>query len=308
MNNHLVEKINELKTKKNATIFAHYYTDEKVQEVADFLGDSLSLSIKAKDISCDIILFAGVHFMAETAKILVPEKKVLLPVMDAGCSLADSCSYEGLYALKKAHPDALVVSYVNTGIDIKSLTDICCTSSNAVKVIKSIPEDREIIFCPDRNLGNYVKKITGRNNIILWDGACKVHEKFSKENLSKLKQNHPNAKIMIHPECREEVVEMGDFVGSTAAMITFASSTDSEEFIVVTESGILCELKKQLPSKKFIPLSSDDGEKCNKCLDMRKITLENIYDTLLRETPEIVVDENMRIKAQKAINNMIAIR
>ncbi|MBQ0080141.1 MAG: quinolinate synthase NadA [Alistipes sp.] len=308
MNNELVEKIQCLKEHKNATIFSHFYTDPSVQVVADFLGDSLSLSIKAKDVKSQIILFAGVHFMAETAKILVPQKKVLIPVLDAGCSLADSCSYQELLDLKKKYPNAIVVSYVNTGIDIKSLTDVCCTSSNAVKVINSIPQDREIIFCPDRNLGNYVKKITGRKNLILWDGACKVHERFSAKNLIKAKQLYKDAEVLIHPECKEEVVEMGDFVGSTAAMITYAKASSATRFIVVTESGILCELKKQIPSKEFIPLVTIEGDSCNKCMDMRKITLENIYYTLKNETPEVIVDEKMRQKAERAINNMIAIK
>lgn len=305
----LKNRIEELKRSKHAVILAHYYTLPEVQEIADFLGDSLALSIKARDTDADIILFAGVHFMAETAKVLSPEKKVLIPCLDAGCSLAESCDADAFAAFKAEHPNHKVVSYVNTTVGVKALTDICCTSSNALKVVESIPADQPIIFAPDRNLGSYIKKLTGRENIVLWNGACHVHEEFSLEKILELKHKYPYAKTVVHPECRAYIVEIADFVGSTAAILEYCGKTDSDEFIVVTESGILCEMRRRFPHKRFIPappLDSTCG--CNDCRYMKMITLENICAALESETPEITIDEQVRREAERSILNMIKIK
>ena len=273
-------RIDELKRRKRAVILAHYYTTPEVQEAADFLGDSLALSVKAQSVDADIILFAGVHFMAETAKVLCPDKKVLIPCSEAGCSLAESCDEKDFAAFKAKYPGHTVVSYVNTTVGVKALTDICCTSSNALKVVQSIPADRPIIFAPDRNLGGYIKKLTGRENIVLWDGACHVH---------------PAAKVVVHPECRAYIVEVADFVGSTAAILDYCGRSGADEFIVVTESGILAEMKKRYPGKTFIPASPDDETcGCNNCKYMKMVTLENICACLENESPEIVLDEEVR--------------
>ena len=240
----LINRINELKKQKNAVILAHYYTSEDVQAVADFLGDSLALSIKAQEIDAPVILFAGVNFMAETAKVLCPEKKVLIPVPEAGCSLAESCQPEEFAAFKAKYPDHTVVSYVNTSVGIKALTDICCTSTNALQVVQSIPADRPIIFGPDRNLGAYIKKLTGRENMVIWNGACTVHEEFSYERLMKLKAQYPAAKVVAHPECPARLLTEADYIGSTAGILTWCGKDQAQEFIVVTEPGILTEMKK----------------------------------------------------------------
>lgn len=302
-------RIEELKCTKRAVVLAHYYTLPEVQEVADFLGDSLALAVKAQSVDADIILFAGVHFMAETAKVLCPDKKVLIPCPEAGCSLADSCDAEAFAAFKAQYPDHKVVSYVNTTVGVKALTDICCTSSNALKVVQSIPEDQPLIFAPDRNLGSYIQKQTGRQNMVLWDGACHVHEEFSLEKLLTLKHEHPQAKVIVHPECRSYIVEVADFVGSTGAMLTYCGESDAQEFIVVTESGILAELRKRYPHKTFIPAPPDDETcGCNNCRYMKMVTLENICSTLENETPAVELDETIRRKAERSIRNMIAIK
>ena len=305
----LSRRIQELKREKNAVILAHYYTLPEVQAVADFLGDSLALSVRAQSVDADIILFAGVHFMAETAKVLCPEKKVLIPCLEAGCSLAESCDAVDFAAFKAQHPGHTVVSYVNTTVGVKALTDICCTSSNALKVVESIPVDQPIIFAPDRNLGAYIQKLTGRQNMVIWDGACHVHEEFSLEKLLKLKKEHPAAKIVVHPECRAYIIEVADFVGSTAAILDFCGKSDADEFIVVTESGILAEMKKRYPSKTFIPAPPDDETcSCNNCKYMKMVTLENICSCLENESPEIVLDESVRRSAERSILNMIEIK
>lgn len=305
----LREKIEQLKREKNAVILAHYYTTPDVQEVADFLGDSLALSIEAQKVDADIILFAGVHFMAETAKVLCPDKKVLIPCLEAGCSLADSCDARDLAAFKKRYPGYKVVSYVNTTVGVKALTDICCTSANALKVVKSIPADQPIIFAPDRNLGAYIQKLTGRENMVIWDGACHVHEEFSLEKLLQLKIEHPEAKIVAHPECRAYILEVADFVGSTSAILNYCGQSDAKEFIVVTEAGILNEMKRLYPDKTFIPAPPDDATcACNNCKYMKMVTLENIYECLQKESPEIIIDEELRRKAERSILNMIRIK
>ena len=305
----LKTEIERLKHEKNAVILAHYYTLPEVQEVADFLGDSLALSIEAQKTDARIILFAGVHFMAETAKVLSPEKKVLLPNLEAGCSLAESCDAAAFAAFKAKYPGYKVVSYVNTSVGVKALTDVCCTSSNALKVVESIPADQPIIFAPDRNLGSYIQKLTGRENMVIWDGACHVHEEFSLEKILELKRQHPAAQVVVHPECRAYIVQVADFVGSTAAVLDYCGKSSAREFIVVTEAGILTEMKRRYPEKTFIPAPPDDEAcGCNNCRYMKMITLENIFTTLRDEQPEISLDEEVRRRAERSILNMIAIK
>ena len=302
-----IEKIEELKREKGVVILAHYYCRPEVQSVADFLGDSLALSVKARDIDAKTILFAGVHFMGETAKVLSPEKKVLIPNPEATCSLAESCPAADFAKFKLQYPDALVVAYVNTTVGVKALTDICCTSSNALQVVESIPEDKQIIFAPDRNLGSYIQKVTGRKNMILWDGACHVHEKFSKEGILELKKLYPEAKVVVHPECRGEVAELADYCGSTAGILSYCGANDCDTFIVVTEPGILAEMEKKYPQKKFIPAPSVEGKACNECEYMKMITLDSIIKCLENESPEIKLDEDTRKKASKSIEAMVKI-
>lgn len=302
------ERIKELKKQKGAVILAHYYTSAEVQAVADFLGDSLALSVKAKEIDAPIILFAGVNFMAETAKVLCPEKTVLIPVPEAGCSLAESCDAKDFALFKEQYPGHKVVSYVNTSVGVKALTDVCCTSTNALKVVQSIPEDQPIIFGPDRNLGGYIKKLTGRSNMVIWDGACDVHEKFSLDKILQLKKEHPEAKTVVHPECPAAIADIADYVGSTAGILEYCGKSDSSEFIVVTEPGILVEMEKRYPDKKFIPAPAVHDATCNECRYMKMITLENILSCLENEAPEVILDEDVRQAAERAINNMVAIR
>ncbi len=305
----LSHRIEELKRKKKAVILAHYYTLPEVQRAADFLGDSLALAIEAQSVDAEIILFAGVHFMAETAKVLCPDKKVLIPCREAGCSLAESCDAAALAAFKAKYPGHKVVSYVNTTVEVKALTDVCCTSSNALQVVRSIPEEQPIIFAPDRNLGSYIRKLTGRENMVLWDGACHVHEEFSLERLLALKREHPEARVVAHPECRAYIVETADFMGSTAAILDYCGKSGAQEFIVVTEAGILAEMQRRYPEKHFIPAPPDDEScGCNNCRYMKMVTLENIIACLENESPEIVLDEEVRRKAERSILNMIAIR
>ena len=304
----MIERINELKRQKNIVILAHYYTSPEVQEVADFLGDSLALSIKASEIDAPIILFAGVNFMAETAKVLCPDKKVLIPVPEAGCSLAESCEAEAFAAFKAGYPDHTVVSYVNTSVGVKALTDICCTSSNALEIVKSIPADKPIIFGPDRNLGAYIKKLTGRDNMVIWNGACNVHEEFSLEKLLQVKAQHPGAKTVVHPECPAAMIEEADYVGSTAGILEYCGKSEATEFIVVTEAGIITEMQKRFPEKTFIPAPAVHEAKCNECHYMKMVNLENILKCMEEETPEIILDEETRQAAEKAIKNMVAVR
>ena len=303
-----LKDIKELKKQKGAVILAHYYTSKEVQDVADFLGDSLALSIKAKEIDAPIILFAGVNFMAETAKVLCTDKKVLLPVPEAGCTLAESCQPEDFAAFKAKYPGYKVVSYVNTSVGVKALTDVCCTSTNALKVVQSIPADQPVIFGPDRNLGHYIKKLTGRDNMVIWDGACHVHEKFSLEKILKVKEQHPQAKVVVHPECPDALVNIADYVGSTAGILDFCGADEATEYIVVTESGIIVEMEKRFPEKKFIPAPAVHEASCNECHYMKMVTLENILACLENESPEVNLDEEVRQAAQRAIENMIAIR
>lgn len=303
----LVQRIEELKREKGVVILAHYYTRPEVQQVADFLGDSLALSVKARDIEAKTILFAGVHFMGETAKVLSPEKRVLIPNPEATCSLAESCRAEEFAKFKAQHPEALVVSYVNTTVGVKALTDICCTSSNALQVVESIPADKPIIFAPDKNLGSYIQKVTGRQNMILWNGACHVHEKFSKNGILELKKSHPEAKVVVHPECRGEVADLADYCGSTAGILSYCGESDCDTFIVVTEPGILAEMEKKYPQKKFIPAPSVEGKACNECEYMKMITLDSIIACLENESPTIELDVETRQKASKSIEAMVKV-
>lgn len=300
--NNLKQKIETLKKEKNAIILAHYYTLPEVQEVADFVGDSLGLARKAAETDADIILFAGVHFMAETAKILNPTKKVLVPDMSAGCSLADSCKAEKLAEYKEKHPGYKVLSYVNCSAAVKALSDLIVTSGNALKLVNQLPQDEKIIFVPDGNLGDYINQKTGRE-MILWDGACCVHDHYEVEQLEKMKAEYPNAIVVAHPECRREMLEMVDFIGSTAAMLNFISENEAKEFIVVTESGILYEMQKRNPDKVFHTLY--EGAPDHDCINMKKNNLENIYQVLLEEKPELLMDEELRRKALIPIQRML---
>lgn len=305
----LKEKIEALKRERNAVILAHYYTEGDVQDVADFVGDSLALSQKAATTDADVILFAGVHFMGETAKILSPQKTVLMPDMAAGCSLADSCRADDFAAFIAAHPGHTVISYVNTTAEVKALTDIVCTSSNAVQIVQSLPADEPIIFGPDRNLGNYIRNITGRENMLIWDGACHVHEEFSLEKILELKAEYPHAKILTHPECKRPIILVSDYVGSTAGLLKFATEdTTTDTYIVVTEPGVLHQMKKAAPGKTFIPAPPMDSTcGCNDCSFMKLVTLKKMADALERMEPEIVIPEDIRVKAEGSIRRMLDI-
>lgn len=301
------EEIRQMCRDKNAIIMAHYYTDGEIQNIADFVGDSLALAQKAAETEADIIVMCGVHFMGETCKILCPGKKVLVPDPEATCSLAESCPADKFSEFVKAHPGHTVISYVNTTAATKAVTDVVVTSSNARQIVESFPQDTPIIFGPDKNLGGYINSITGRN-MLLWDGACHVHERFSLEKILQLKAQHPNAKILVHPECKGPVVKVADKVGSTAALLKFSISDDATEFIVATESGILHEMQKSCPDKTFIPAPPDDSTcACNECNYMKMITMQKLYDCLKNESPEINVDSEVAVKAVRPIRKMLEI-
>lgn len=303
----LKSEIRKLCKEKNAVIMAHYYTEGVIQDVADFVGDSLALAQKAATTETDIIVMCGVHFMGETNKILCPNKKVLVPDLNATCSLAESCPADKFEKFVKEHPGYTVISYVNTTAATKAVTDVVVTSSNARQIVESLPKEEKIIFGPDQNLGNYINSITGRN-MLLWNGACHIHEKFSVEKIIELKKLHPEAKVLAHPECKGAVLKLADVVGSTAALLKYAVNSEEKEFIVATESGILHEMKKSCPNKNFIPAPPNDSTcACNECNYMRMITLEKLYNTLKYEWPEIIVDEEVAIKAVKPIHKMLEI-
>lgn len=298
--------IDTLKKEKKAVILAHYYQDSDIQDIADYIGDSLGLARKAAQTDADIIVFAGVHFMAETAKILNPTKKVLIPDLNAGCSLSDSCPPSLFKSFKEKHPDHIVISYINCSAGIKALSDIICTSSNARAIVDSLPIDQKIIFAPDKNLGGYINKVTGRN-MVLWNGACMVHEIFSLEKITRLKQRHPDAKLIAHPECEESVLSIADFIGSTTELLKFTQTNKSNTFIVATESGILHKMIEQAPSKTFIAAPPDNACACNECPHMKRNTLEKIYNCLKYEQPEILMDESLRLAAKRPIDRMMEI-
>lgn len=306
-----IDYINEIKRlakEKNAIIMAHYYQTKDIQDIADFIGDSLALAQQAKKTDAKIIVMCGVHFMAETAKILCPDRKVLIPDPTAGCSLADSCKAEDLAAFKAQHPDHMVISYVNTSADVKALTDICVTSSNAEKIVAALPQDAKIIFGPDRNLGSYINKVTHRD-MLLWNGACHVHEKFSIEQLAELKKLYPNSKVLAHPECKAALIAMADVVGSTQALLNYAKKSDEQEFLVATEAGILFEMEKACPQKHFIPVPPEVSEgkscACNECNYMRQNTIKKLYECLLNESNEVIVPLHIAEKAIGCIDKML---
>ncbi len=302
-----IEEINKLRTEKNAVILAHYYQEDAIQDIADFVGDSLALAQKAASTDADIIVFAGVHFMAETAKILNPEKKVLLPDLKAGCSLAESCPPADFEAFKKQHPDHIVVSYVNTSAEIKALTDIVCTSSNAEKIIDSIPEDQPIIFAPDRNLGAWLNKKTGRN-MLLWDGACMVHEAFSIDKILKLYAENPGSEIIAHPESEAHLLKVAKYVGSTSGLLNYVKNSNNKTFIVATEVGILHQMRQENPDKVLIPAPvEDDSCNCSECFYMKMNTMKKLYLCLKHELPAIDVEPELSKKALVSIERMLEI-
>ncbi|NET59685.1 MAG: quinolinate synthase NadA [Symploca sp. SIO2E6] len=303
--NDLFAAIEDLKQELNAVILAHYYQEPDIQDIADYIGDSLGLSQQAAATDAEVIVFAGVHFMAETAKILNPHKLVLLPDLDAGCSLADSCPPQEFAAFKAAHPDHLVVSYINCSAAIKAMSDIICTSSNSVKIVQQIPPDQPIIFAPDKNLGRYVMEQTGRN-LVLWEGACIVHEIFSEKKIVQLKIEHPEAEIIAHPECEQAVLRHADYIGSTTGLLKYCQATAAEQFIVATEPGIIHQMQKDAPHKQFIPAPAMNNCACNECPHMRLNTLEKLYLAMKHRTPEITLPEDIRVAALKPIQRMLA--
>ena len=297
-------EIENLKKEKNAVVLAHYYQEPDIQDVADFIGDSLGLAQQAARTEADIIVFAGVHFMAETAKILNPGKKVLLPDLHAGCSLSDSCPPPIFKKFREKHPDHLVISYINCSAGIKALSDIICTSSNARQIVESLPSEQKIIFAPDKNLGAYINKVSGRD-MVLWNGACMVHEIFSLEKITRLKERHPDAKVIAHPECEDPVLRIADFVGSTSQLLNFAATDEAQTFIVATEAGILHQMQQKSPGKTFIPAPPDNSCACNDCPHMKLNTLEKLYLCMKYEVPEITMDEDLRIAAKRPIDRML---
>jgi quinolinate synthase len=302
----LFSEIERLKKEKNAILLAHYYQEPDIQDVADYIGDSLGLAQQAEKTDADMIVFAGVHFMAETAKILNPTKKVVIPDLKAGCSLSDSCPPPLFKKFKEQHPDHVVVSYINCSAGIKALSDVICTSSNAKFIVQSFAKDQPIIFAPDKNLGGYINRTTGRN-MLLWNGACMVHEIFSLEKITRLKVRHPNAKLIAHPECEEPVLRIADYIGSTTGLLKFTKSDASNEYIVATETGILHQMMKANPGKTFIPAPPDNSCACNDCPHMKRNTLEKLYLCMEYETPEITMDEELRLRAKKPIDRMLEI-
>ena len=303
----LFEEIEKLKKEKNAIILAHYYQEADIQDIADYIGDSLGLSQQAASTDADIIVFAGVHFMAETAKMLSPNKKVILPDLKAGCSLADSCPPHLFRKFKEKHPDHKVVSYINCTAELKTLTDVCCTSTNAIHIINSFPEDQPIIFAPDINLGRWLQKQTGRDNMILWNGSCMVHEIFSHEKITKLQLRHPEAKFIAHPECEEHILDIADYIGSTSGLLRYTKENPATEFIVATESGILHQMIKASPHKTFIPAPPNNACACNDCPHMKLNTLEKLYISMKYETPEITLPQWVIDDGVKSINRMLEI-
>ena len=305
MNNEFLKsEIVRLKKEKNAVILGHYYQREEIQDLSDYIGDSLALAQKAQQCDNDIIVFCGVHFMAETAKILNPSRKVLLPDLTAGCSLAESCKGEDFAKFKAEHPDHMVISYINCTAEIKAMSDLICTSGNAEKLVRSLPEDQKIIFAPDKNLGGYINSVTGRH-MLLWNGVCMVHDAMHAESVMKLKVENPDAVVIAHPECNGALLQVADFVGSTTAMLTYIEKSDKKKFIVATETGILYEMRKNNPDKEFLTVSAKDGCNCADCSYMKQNTLENLYACLRDETPEILMDAEMIEKAKTPILRML---
>ena len=303
-NEQLKQEIVRLKKEKNAVILGHYYQRHEIQELSDYIGDSLALAQRAQDATAEIIVFCGVHFMAETAKILNPTRKVLLPDMEASCSLAESCPADKFAAFKEAHPDHMVISYVNCSAEIKALSDLICTSGNAEQLVRSLPAEQKIIFAPDRNLGGYINRITGRN-MVLWDGVCSVHDAMQAEAVLQLKMDHPAAPVIAHPECNPALLKVADFIGSTKAMLNYIQKSESQEIIVATETGILYEMQRLCPEKRFITLRDNKSCACDDCGYMKMNTLEKLYRCLRDEQPEIVMKEEMIEKARRPIVRML---
>lgn len=302
----LFAEIEKLKKEKNAVVLAHYYQEADIQDIADYIGDSLGLAQEAEKTDADMIVFAGVHFMAETAKILNPTKKVVIPDFKAGCSLSDSCPPELFAKFKAQHPDHVVVSYINCSAGIKALSDVIVTSSNAKIIVESFPKEQKIIFAPDKNLGAYINKVTGRD-MLLWNGTCMVHEIFSLEKITRLQQENPNAKLIAHPECEEPLLKMADFIGSTTGLLKYTMNDDAQEYIVATETGILHQMEKASPHKKFIPAPPNNECACNDCPHMKRNTLEKVYLCMKYEKPDIIMDEELRLAAKKPIDRMLEI-
>lgn len=300
----IFKEIDRLRHSMNAVILAHYYQESEIQDLADFVGDSLELARRAAATTADVIVFAGVHFMAETAKILNPDKQVLLPDLNAGCSLADSCPAEPFKAFREKHPDHYAVTYINCSAEVKALSDLICTSSNAEKLIRQIPEDRPILFSPDKNLGAYIKKKTGRD-LLLWQGTCEVHIIFSEKKIIQLRQTHPNALLLAHPECEEPVLRMADFIGSTSALLNYVKQSTQREFIIATEPGIIHQMQKACPDKTFIAAPPDNECACNVCPHMKLNTLEKLYLCMLNRAPEIILSEDVRSRALMPIRRML---
>ncbi len=302
----LIEKIGQLRNEKNAVLLAHYYVDAKIQDIADYVGDSLGLAQKAATTKADMIVFAGVHFMAETAKILCPDKTVVLPDMMAGCSLADSCPPDEFAKFKEKYPGHIVISYINCTAAIKTMSDVICTSGNAVQLVESFPKDQKIIFAPDKNLGGYINRVTGRN-MLLWDGTCEVHDILTTESIIRMKIENPDAKLIAHPECQAPVLELADFVGSTTAMLKFTKKDDAKKYIVATESGILHQMKKDSPEKEFLIVAKDETCACNDCPYMKMNTLQKLYLCIKNEQPKIHLTDEVIRKAQLPIERMLNI-
>jgi quinolinate synthase len=301
-----IDEIKKLKKEKNAILLVHYYQTSDIQDIADYIGDSLGLSEEAEKTNANIIVFAGVLFMAETAKILNKNKKVLLPDLKAGCSLADSCSYEKLADFKNLYPDHIVISYINCSAEVKTLSDVICTSSNAIKIINSFPKDQKIIFAPDKNLGSYLNNLTGRN-MVLWDGSCQVHDMLSIENVLYLKTKYPRAKVIAHPECKGQILKIADFIGSTTALLNYTMIDNSNEYIVATETGIIHQMKKVNPTKSFYIVTNNDTCSCNDCPFMKLNTMEKLYNCLKNEKPEIIISDEIIEKAKKPLLKMLEI-
>ncbi len=298
------EEIIRLKKEMNAVLLVHYYQEPDIQDIGDFIGDSLQLAQQAEKTNADVIVFAGVHFMAETAKILNPDKLVLLPDMNAGCSLAEGCPAPALKKLKDKYPGSVLISYINCSADVKSISDIICTSSNAEKIVLSVPEDKQIIFAPDKNLGKYLIKKTGRD-MVLWQGSCIVHETFSEQKILKLKIQYPDAKVIAHPECEESILVNSDFIGSTSALLKYVTESKNEKFIVATEPGIIHQMKKFNPDKIFITAPPEAGCSCNECPYMKMNTMEKLYECMINKKPEIIMEEELRIRALQPIKRML---
>ena len=303
----LVDEINKLKKEKNAVLLAHYYQEPEIQDIADYIGDSLGLSQQAAKTGADMIVFAGVHFMAETAKILSPEKKVLLPDLKAGCSLSDSCPPHLFAKFKESYPDHIAITYVNCTAELKALSDIVCTSSNAVQIVDSLPKEQKIIFGPDKNLGDYVKRKTGREDLVLWNGACMVHEIFSQERIAELRNEYPEAKFIAHPECEEELLRVSDYIGSTSGLLKYTQESPANVFIVATESGIIHQMQKANPQKLFIPAPPNNACACNDCPYMKLNTLEKLYNCMKYELPEVNLPEDVVERARLPIERMLEI-